>query len=121
MKNPMDKQPTEAHQDELAGIREKIARLIRDYTNQQLTMVNTGIIPNRDALTSEGQATRILSLTLKRGGGVCPKCKGDRRRRILSFPQDQVGRDGGICAPCNGTGESQPFTIADAIRDKLNG
>ncbi len=33
---------------------------------------------------------------------VCDECEGTGRRRILSFPQDQIGRDGGICMKCKG-------------------
>ena len=50
-------------------------------------------------------ADQILSITLKRGG-KCPECK----ERYLR----------GKCPTCNGTGEAMPFTIADAIRDKID-
>lgn len=47
-------------------IKEKIAKLIRDYTNQQLRLMYNGYVPSVP-LTSEGQALKIHEAYLAAG------------------------------------------------------
>ena len=115
------KQPTEARQDELAGIREKIAKICTaryfecSYNDAEIAWSEATEESKEDMLNN---ANQILSLTVSRGGGVCPECCGQGEitgvdvgyPSIMSFAH---------CEHCNGTGE-QPIvtkTIAQCIEE----
>ncbi len=122
----MDKQPTEARQDELGGMREKI----EEYTTSWLAYYNhqemfDGVVPmNTARLIAENSINdelrkqakdlidHILSLTVS-SGGKCPKCVG---HGFLYISYDNHPD----CPACNGTGQKQPKTLGDIIKEAIN-
>ena len=87
-------EPTEARQDELAGIREKIARFISEFKDWD----------GARQYVKEGwlyKADQILNLTVSSGGGVCPECKGNCGIRGIRWDEIITKK----CPTCNGTGQ----------------
>ncbi len=86
----MDKQPTEARQDELAGIQKEMAHIIAlaavHHTGKPFLQI----------------ADQILSLPVSSGGGVCPRCYG--------MGISEIRCNAPKCLPCNGTGQKPIVT-----------
>uniref|UniRef100_A0A6M3LJM5 Uncharacterized protein n=1 Tax=viral metagenome TaxID=1070528 RepID=A0A6M3LJM5_9ZZZZ len=101
----MDKQPTEARQDELAGIREKIARFISEFKDWDgaRQYVKDGWLYKAD---------RILSLTVSSGGEMCDHFNETLRTYYI------MG-----CPYCNRTGQKPTVTrtIGEIIKEWEDG
>ena len=106
--------PTEARQDELAGIREKIAKAIcYAFYKEGFPAAGDGVV-ERVAQTLAGlpfpiDDNDLLALTVSSGGGVCPECGGLPVHYRLSFDKP--------CPTCNGTGQKQPKTLGEIIKE----
>jgi len=100
----MDKQPTEARQDELARIREKLSALfVIARTEGLLTRFADGL----------EDADEAFSLTVS-SGGICPECEGEK-----ITPETGRGSDGFIrCETCNGTGLVTK-TLGEIIKEAI--
>jgi len=110
----MTTEPTEARQDELAGIREKLACNFVQvlYDKGFITWETVGA---EKAIKRKGYelADQILSLTVSSGGGKCPKCDGFKK---------VLGRRGTImcyCPTCSSTGsvKKEEISIGDLIKE----
>ena len=114
----MTTEPTEARQDELAG--EKIAQILRNEVSIDVQTV-TDSINKWETYTGQIQegfvakiSRRLLSLVVSSGGGKCPVCKGNRTiLNIWDNTQD--------CITCNGTGQKQPKTLGEIIKEWEDG
>ncbi len=92
-----NKQPTEARQDELAGIKRQWAKILEEH----------GVFDIEDEL---------LACTVS-SGKDCPWCGGSGKGFDLS---------GGVtkqidCPACNGTGQKQLKTLGEIIKGHQNG
>ncbi len=113
----MNEQPTEACQDELAGIREKIARKLYDNEiwgtgNEHLGNLKEYLLDKESFMIAD----QILSLTVSSGGGDCSECEGERMIKDVDDEGEVVVLD---CPTCNGTGQKQPKTLGDIIKEAL--
>ena len=104
----MTTEPTEARQDELAGIREKIARFISEFKDWDgaRQYVKDGWLYKAD---------QILSRTVSSGGGKCPTCDGTG-----TYLFEYLGKaDSEACAVCNRTGQKPIVTrtIGEIIKE----
>jgi len=101
--------PTEARQDELAGIREKIAKNIYfdgvEYAVGTIAEVTWREAPRARRDKYLERADQILSLTVSSGGGKCPECKGEKK--ILNHSVYDYWMP---CHVCNGTGQKPIVT-----------
>lgn len=119
----MDKQPTEARQDELAGIREKIAQIDYIRTHKAGLDLLSGFqgevlweqAPLEVRANCFEYADQILSLPVS-SGGVCPECKGSKKLQPY-FDHCFSNR----CPACNGTGQKQPKTLGEIIKEGEDG
>ena len=135
--------PTEARQDELAGIREKIVIELMAADEEMTTEEATDFWARWKAelqknpehfgdCTSQPQscnrciiedyyrqADQILSLTVSSGEGVCSECKGYKTIHLAGGDVDSGAGIGYICPTCNGTGQKQPKTLGEIIKEAL--
>ena len=104
------KQPTEARQDEL-GIREKIVRELFKLTHPFEELIEDNYYRKWG-----DDVEAILSLTVS-SGGKCPECENGYiwkyRHNTERYPYP--------CYTCNGTGQKQPKTLGEIIKEFEDG
>ena len=106
-------EPTEARQDELAGIGEKIAGIIDKAIIADMVSGQFGPTP---------YAQEILNLTVSIGGRKCDMCNG--HGKILPYQLDNgsyIYKDD--CPACGGTGHAKVVekTIGEIIKEWEDG
>ncbi len=109
----MDKQPTEARQDELATW-EKIAEVLLEFRGWDSD--NEYVI----AVEADKRVAQILSLTVS-SGGKCPECKGVGE--IFHRGVIDTLKAWSRCTACNGTGQKPIVTktLGEIIKEFEDG
>ena len=108
---------TEARQDELAGI--KPLKLKNEYGDfyDWCQRLRNGQIDEDTLFQWIFKAT--FALPVSSGGGVCPECKG--KKRISDNTSIKTGGEyvwtKKRCPTCNGTGQKQPKTVGEIIKE----
>jgi len=97
----MTDKSTEARQDAMAGIREKIKVILRNIGTKSVNICPAVI--NDDAF-----ADQILSLPVSSGGGECQSCRTTilgKGGKIYRYKGNPIP-----CLDCNGTGQARGIT-----------
>ena len=120
----MTDKSTEARQDELAGIREKIAQDIyfegEKYEVGSIAELTWRKAPQARKDKYLKRADQILSLPVNRGG-MCPECKGVKK---IQYGKKGVNPIYFVkCPVCNGTGRTKVVekTLGQLVKEHQDG
>ena len=100
--------PTEARQDELAGVKDDLETILYNCYNEKPVDIDGTFLHNfRD------YADQILSLPVS-SGGICPECKGE-----CYIPRIATAGGYDTCPTCSSTGsvKKEEISIGDLIKE----